>query len=260
MLNPHPSKTRREMTCIIGGKCEDGIVIISDRKITYKDHPTDYRGKVHKLGCYPIITAGAGGSTVYNNFRMKLTPELHSETGPWSNSQISGITIQMYGTTGDDFASIHTRIANTVKEVNANEPDNTRIELLVAMQIADHKAILTHIGISGYSSDYPYKAIGTGGQYAYVFIKPCFHDCMRMNEFARIGYFVVKYLDMFEIDPDVGLDKNNPQNSIPQIWFMPNHDNIYTLEEKSELAMKFETDTNKMLEHFKQNGIDALLQ
>lgn len=171
-LITHPTKTRREMTCIVGGKCKDGVVIVSDRKTTYKDHPTDYREKIHKLGFHPIITAGAGGSTVYNNFRMKLIPELNSHTDVWNSAQVSGITIQMYGTCGDDFASCQTRIENTVKQVNAGEPDNTRIELLVATQIASHDTMFTHINISGYSTDEPYKAIGIGGRCI------CFHKAV----------------------------------------------------------------------------------
>lgn len=29
-----------------------------------------------------------------------------------------------------------------------------------------------------------------------------------MNEFARLGYFIVKYIDNFELDSNSGLDKN----------------------------------------------------
>jgi hypothetical protein len=36
---------------------------------------------------------------------MKLIPELNSQTDVWNSAQISGIMIQMYGTSGDDFAS-----------------------------------------------------------------------------------------------------------------------------------------------------------
>jgi 20S proteasome alpha/beta subunit len=247
------------MTCVIGGKCKDGIVIVSDRKITYKDHPTDYREKIHKLGSYPIITAGAGGAAAYNKFRMKLTPELQSQTSVWDNAHVSGITVQMYGTTGDNFASYQTKIVNTLKQVNVEENHESQIELLIAIQIADHDAIFTHIDTSGYTSDCPYKAIGTGGQYAYVFMKPSYDEDILMNEFARVGYFAVKFLDKFEIDPDVGLDRNSSKHNIPQIWFMPNHGTIYTLEERHDLSVKYETDTNIMIQNFKQNGINALL-
>jgi hypothetical protein len=56
------------MTCIIGGKYDDGVVLISDSKITYEDHPPDY---TEKLGRYfhSIITGGAGPTNLYDTFR-----------------------------------------------------------------------------------------------------------------------------------------------------------------------------------------------
>jgi hypothetical protein len=119
--------------------------------------------------------------------------------------------------------------------------------------------MFTHINISGYLTDEPYKAIGTGGRYAYVFIKPFYNDSIQMEEFARIGYFTIKYLDKFELDPDVGLDKNNPQHAFPQILFLPNIGSFYSLEDKPDLLERFEADTNKMLDNFKKQGINALL-
>lgn len=96
---------------------------------------------------------------------------------------------------------------------------------------------------------------------AYVFIKPFYNDSIQMEEFARIGYFTIKYLDRFELDPDVGLDKNNPRHSFPQIWFVPNIGSFYSLEDKPDLLERFEAeaDINRMLDNFKKRGINALL-
>ena len=37
-----------------------------------------------------------------------------------------------------------------------------------------------------------------------------------MKEFARLGYFIVKYIDKFELDSKSGLDRNAPIHSRPQ--------------------------------------------
>jgi len=48
------TKRHNKMTCIIGGKCSDGVVLISDSKITYDNHPPDYTAKLHGE-FYPLL-------------------------------------------------------------------------------------------------------------------------------------------------------------------------------------------------------------
>lgn len=32
--------------CVIGGRCNDGVVLVSDSKVTYDDHPPTYTAKL----------------------------------------------------------------------------------------------------------------------------------------------------------------------------------------------------------------------
>jgi 20S proteasome alpha/beta subunit len=47
------------MTCVIGGKCTDGVVIIGDTKVTYDNHPPSYKEKIFS-DHHPVVTAYAG--------------------------------------------------------------------------------------------------------------------------------------------------------------------------------------------------------
>src|SRR5215211_1075772 len=71
------TKRHNKMTCIIGGKCSDGVVLISDSKITYDNHPPDYTAKLHGE-FYPIITGGAGPTDLYDTFRTNIVPVMQS--------------------------------------------------------------------------------------------------------------------------------------------------------------------------------------
>ena len=50
------------MTYILGAKCEDGVVLIADRKITYPDGRVEYQDKLSRH-YYPIVLGGAGSNT-----------------------------------------------------------------------------------------------------------------------------------------------------------------------------------------------------
>lgn len=250
-------KKRPKLTCVIGVKCSDGVVLVADKKISSYDQPTEYTEKIH-MDYYPIVTSAAGGADRYNEFRKKLLPALQPES-VWTNFEVSGV-IQMYTSKNDSFSSYQQRMIRIVRETNGEQRPDDQIELLVATQVVGSGALLTHINTDGYPSDvFKYKAIGTGGQYSYVFLRPFYNQDIKMEEFARLGYFIVKYIDNFELDGNSGLDKNASVHSRPQLWFIPNSGQLYRGEERQDIINKFEFDTNKMIDNFRQKGIDKLL-
>jgi hypothetical protein len=98
-----------------------------------------------------------------------------------------------------------------------------------------------------------YRSIGTGAQFSYVFLKPFYDNGKEITMFklARLGYFIIRFIGVFDIDPGVG--------GKPQFWCIPNSGNLFSDEDKPEWIAKFEQDTNTMLENFKQKSIDAFL-
>lgn len=47
--------------CVIGGRCNDGVVLVSDSKVTYDDHPPTYTAKLGSE--FDLIVMGSAGST-----------------------------------------------------------------------------------------------------------------------------------------------------------------------------------------------------
>jgi hypothetical protein len=79
-----------------------------------------------------------------------------------------------------------------------------------------------------------------------------------MEGFARLAYFIIKYLDKFQIDAGIGLDNVEPYDK-PQMWFIPDIGELYQGHERPQLVDQFESDTNKMLDNWKDYGISKLL-
>ncbi|MFY9964385.1 MAG: hypothetical protein WAK50_01490 [Nitrososphaeraceae archaeon] len=240
------------MTCIISARCNDGVILISDRKITYVDKPTEFRDKLHR-DYYPIVTGGAGGSRVYENFRQKLLPGLQPRQ--WTEIQVSGI-IPMYSSNETNFFSYENRIAGIVRDVNSGEYDENKIELLVGMQVIGQEAKLVYITKEGYPTNGQlYQSIGTGAPYTYVFLKP-FYDNEKeitMKKIARLAYFTIRFIEKFDIDPFQGVGGK------PQFWCIPNNGPLFSEQDRPEWTTQFEQDITKMFENFQERNIDALL-
>jgi hypothetical protein len=67
--------------------------------------------------------------------------------------------------------------------------------------------------------------------------------------FARLAYFIVKYLNKFQIYSGVGLD-NAEAHDKPQMWFLPDSGKLYQGHELPQLVEQIESDTNEMLYNF----------
>src|SRR5512133_319687 len=81
----------QKMTCIIGGRCKDGVVMIADRKVTYINDPPRYREKIFSP-YYPIVLAPAGYNDLIDKFVQKAlekAQEIHQESIPGSFAPIS---------------------------------------------------------------------------------------------------------------------------------------------------------------------------
>ena len=77
---------------------------------------------------------------------------------------------------------------------------------------------------------------------------------MNRLEFAKIGYFVIKWLDRFEVDNGTGLGGGRPM-----MWFMSNSGESKNDKQLLEIMQDFECKTNRMLENWKIHGLDILL-
>jgi len=77
------------------------------------------------------------------------------------------------------------------------------IDCLVGVWTHDRGAKLAYISSSGLQSDVEdYRVMGSGEPYSEVFLRSLLKPGQRveMNEFARIGLFIIKWLDRFQVD------------------------------------------------------------
>ncbi|MGB8780235.1 MAG: hypothetical protein WCD81_06255 [Candidatus Bathyarchaeia archaeon] len=95
------------------------------------------------------------------------------------------------------------------------------------------------VGTSSKVNDY--KVIGTGAQYAYVFIKPSYSNKSVMNDMAVIVTFIIRLIDECKIDDSIGADEEGKV----QIWKFPNKADPYEVD-GSELQKLLDDAENRL--------------
>lgn len=223
------------MTCIIGGKCVDGVALIGDKKITDDEtHQVEYKEKLFifkKEGFfYPIVVGSSGTVALYDKFRREAIHELEKISPPPSfsprsfssrgfNTSVSG-TIYSYSSTDNPLQVILYPFLEKLEEIIRRYKGTYRqkFDVLFAAQLKDRGATIHYIRDDGLADDiYEYKTIGSGEIAAGVFLKGLYRKYMTTRQFAKLGFFIIKYIEEQGIDNQVGIGKGNPQ-----IYFIPN--------------------------------------
>jgi 20S proteasome alpha/beta subunit len=250
------------MTCIIAGKCSNGVAIIGDTNVTYDDRPPAYKEKIVSE-YHPVTIAYAGAEMLYKPFKEFAFKELQINETPLSQQntrpivQTSGV-FSMY-TSSDpnsnviNYSSYQSKLADEVK--NINQEKQFRIgdfEVFTAIQLSSEEVKLTHINPVGDSDDIDrYKSIGGSGPYSYVFLEPLYDKNMNMKDFVKLGYYIIRHLAEFEMDQDVG--------GQPQFWCIPNSGDLFSDKNRPDWIEEFESHSKKMLENFRKYIIDEML-
>jgi 20S proteasome alpha/beta subunit len=239
-------KKRHKMTCIIGSKCNDGVALIADKKII--DEGTnwvEYKEKlfIFKIDSfyYPIVIGFSGTLPLYEKFKREAiatlaqinpTPAGYSPVGygfgystsgtiyPFTpmNSTSQGKEVHLY-----DYIKI---LEDIVKNYN-KEYRHEKFDVLFSAQVKYSGAVLIHIPNDGLSDDiHEYKVIGSGGIPATTFLKNLDPNNMTMNQFAKWGFFIIKYIEEKGIDNQVGVGQHKPQ-----IYFIPNEEHLYQADD-----------------------------
>jgi hypothetical protein len=159
----------------------------------------------------------------------------------------------------DDFiAEIETQT------VSLNQTYRSRIagetfDVLVGIKTTNQGSVLEYIPENGVAEVVrKYWVIGHGDPYGSIFLKELWRPDMTMQEVAELGYFIIRYIERFQLDNTVGVG-----NERPQIFFLPdNAPADASTEEQAKynlhpadsiLLEKFEMNTTKNLEKFEMN-------
>jgi 20S proteasome alpha/beta subunit len=186
------------MTFILGSRCKDGAVLVADRKITIGggedyDECDKLFGEIHH-----VVYGSSGSTTMFELFRGHVMNYINTHPGEvtYQNAtvKLAQIAFEVYKKYDFDL--------------------NYYFDVLAAIQPPDKPSILQ--SISGYGQPRyvkDYDIIGSGAPYAKVFLKKCWNGQMTMEQVAELGYFIIKYIDNFELN-----------FGEPVIWFIPDNE------------------------------------
>jgi hypothetical protein len=232
------------LTCIIGGKCRDGVALVADRKITDEaTNQVEYKEKLFifekDLFYYPIVIGSSGTIGLFEKFKREAIEHLEKINPPSFDpkgfnrhsfdTSVSG-TIYPYASTSNSGRQVYLypyleRLEDIIRE-HKNRHFGKGFDVLFAAQIKYSGAVLSYIAEDGLSEDVDrHKAIGSGEIAANVFLKSVNPNLMTMDQFGRLGFFVIKYIEEQGIDNNVGVGRLQPQ-----IYFIPNEGHLLQAE------------------------------
>jgi hypothetical protein len=211
------------MTCIIGVKCEDGIVIISDTKIKAGERAT-YENKIVPVHGYSNLVIAAAGIL---DIREKFIHDIENISELLENGILKEDPSRGFVGLVEDIAR---RLWEIYKPRYAALDCNYEYQALqafVCQKRTGEIPILHSVNSVGISSKVDsYMVLGTGDQYAHMILKPCYAKEAIMNRIAGIGAFVIRLVDYWKIDESIGTQDGGSV----QVWKFPNNSDSYEVE------------------------------
>jgi hypothetical protein len=214
----------------MGGMASDGAVLLGDTKVIDADtHTVTFRKKMFQ-DYYPIVLAPSGSTILSGKFRqeahraiLERARTLDRASPPMTLGAVTIIPVKE-SRNSIDFLAYLKELEAITERTNAEYAGRVHgdFDILVATQGVGRGADLYYIypdGVSSYIDTY--KAIGTGAPHGSLFLKKFWRQDMSMLEVARLGFFVLRLIEKFDLDVNVGT------NPWPQIWFIPNKGEVH---------------------------------
>jgi hypothetical protein len=197
------------MTYILGSKCKDGVVLIADRKITYPDGHIDYKDKL-SMYYYPIVLGGAGSTPMLNNFAddilretQKIT-DLSSVSGTVFFNPPSKMIYPYFVNYGEYIRKVEESVMALDKRYK-NALGDMRFDALIATQTQDRGALLHYVYAERVNEPIStYRVLGSAEPYGTIFTRLFWKEEKTMEQIAELGYFIIKYIERFELNSNVG--------------------------------------------------------
>ena len=174
------------MTYILGARCTDGVVLISDQKVSSDTNPSYNKEKI--LEILPGIVMGGAG--------------------------MSGLIERIYDDIKDEFEGVEFNINQVIRFAEKHSLKTRKqykeleedADLLIGMHGNPSK--LYHIVMEvGFADPVKrYIATGSGEQHGSLFLEKLWKNDTSMEDFAKIGYFLIKYVITMKADDGVGGD------------------------------------------------------
>ncbi len=233
------------MTLVIGAKFKDGVILISDRKITNSDSSKDeYDIKLKEpYPNSPIYFGATGYKHKYDQFNRKIVQIVseHMRETELKNRAIFKQHNLTYSepekeddedktldkgeiesksnekeTKRDEMSPVYYYTMenfledsqNLIRKLCTGEDGIIRPHLeSLAVLFTDEKARLHHLDFDGSEEELDYYAIGSGASYVNLFLEKFWNKDMGIEEILKLAYFCIYYVQDLHFDSGVGMEE-----------------------------------------------------
>ena len=259
------------MTCIVGGKCIDGVVLVADRRVIYPNDSLESRDKIF-MDFHPFVIASSGSTSSFDNFRREAKELANKLSGyydekgqrfttfPVDPSVTSGVAT-LYHTSKESPQYPVIRLYKYLEELKIivqKYKKESFFDVLVASRTLDnmdtHLEYIGENGMTDIGNDRGYTVIGSNETHvaAEFLMKSLWKKSLKMDAFTEMAYFIIKYVDRFKTDIKVGLEGEKPL-----VWLIPNEGEIDKATDN--YLKKLENNTDQMLDTLVKHGLKPLM-
>ncbi len=221
---------RKAVTYILGARCKDGVVLVSDRKFTTSSGETQYQDKLFADKDFYVV-GSSGTLGLFDKFRTEV---IHA---------VIQMRKKKYEIGSHDFIQKVESIAWNLNKKYNKRNNNLMFEVLIGIK-TNQGAVLRYVHYDGLEEPVKhYQAIGSGRRYGEPFLKALWNTNLHMKDIAEIGYFIIKQIEELQLDSSVGVHTNKAQ-----IYFIPDDNNPThqpNFQELNKIANKVESDYKK---------------
>jgi 20S proteasome alpha/beta subunit len=243
------------MTYILGARCKDGVVLVGDRKVSGTDSEDPYASKI-RPAFTDAVFAAAGIETVFEDFlnelprRVTTRQKMFEEQGK-SLPEDSGFFYSLYHFKQDCVALI-----KEIKESCSEVQDRGILAIQVLIGVKDfskNKSVLYYLdSIDCLPVEIKQKKVIGQFSLADVFLKSWKPE-MTMKETARLGAFIIKYIEKEKLSENDTVGIGSCQ---PQIWLIPDDEAPIemSLEDINELLKDVDVKVDETVEKIGSKG------
>lgn len=234
--NTH-TKKHKDLTYILGAKCKDGVVLVSDRKVSYRSGLVEFQDKLFQDVEF-AITGSSGVAGLYDKFRTRIT---HAVMKMKAKSKKNNKPIGSH-----DFIQKVEKIAFDLNSMYRKRDNRLYFDVLMGVK-TNRYAVLRYIDPSGVEEPVKsYKAIGSGYLFGESILRTLWHKNITMEEIARCGYFIIKQIETLNLDRAVGVGSGKAQ-----IYYIPDDPHIPIRRATTNELKKAKADINHKFREYR---------
>lgn len=231
----------RDMTYILGARCVDGVALVGDTKVTIEEGADYAYGKKITMPLTNVVMGSSGIGGLYKEFQNRVVSAiLHLEKMRTESTEEENYIPPI--TTEEEFSVLVSRV---IREMHRDYGEDryliiNNLMIISAMRIGSPIAQLTVFTPHGFPEPVnERRAIGHGEPYGALFLKKMWNKNMTMENAAKLGIFIIKFIQDMKLDNSVGFNNE----FLPQVFYIPDvkipegfHPDNYTLQEEYNKA------------------------